>query len=62
LRAQFSAFVANAEVTVTNTERNQVCRKNPNGFGSTNNTSTLFGQITTFRAPRRIQLGVKLTF
>ncbi len=35
---------------------------NPNGFGSTNNTSTLFGQITTFRAPRRLQLGAKLTF
>jgi hypothetical protein len=35
---------------------------NPNGFGSTNNTSGLFGQITSFRAPRRIQLGAKLTF
>jgi len=35
---------------------------NPNGFGSTNNTSTLFGQITSFRAPRRIQIGAKLTF
>ena len=34
----------------------------PNGFGSTNNTSTLFGQITSFRAPRRIQIGTKLTF
>ena len=35
---------------------------NPNGFGSTNNTSSLFGQITTFRAPRRIQIAAKLTF
>ncbi len=35
---------------------------NPNGYGSTNITSTLFGQITTFRAPRRVQLAVKLTF
>jgi hypothetical protein len=35
---------------------------NPSGFGSTNNTSTLFGQITSFRAPRRIQIGAKLTF
>lgn len=35
---------------------------NPNGFGSTNITSTLFGQITSFRAPRRIQLALKLTF
>ena len=35
---------------------------NPNGFGSTNITSTLFGQITSFRAPRRIQLSMKLTF
>jgi hypothetical protein len=34
----------------------------PNGFGSTNNTSTLFGQITSFRAPRRIQIGAKITF
>jgi hypothetical protein len=35
---------------------------NPNGFGSTNNTSTLFGQITTFRAPRRLQLSMKFIF
>ena len=35
---------------------------NPNGFGSTNITSTLFGQITTFRAPRRLQLALKLEF
>ncbi|HVW09126.1 MAG TPA: hypothetical protein VHC90_11125, partial [Bryobacteraceae bacterium] len=34
----------------------------PNGFGSTNNTSTLFGQITTFREPRRIQLALKFVF
>ncbi len=33
---------------------------NPNGFGSTNNTSTLFGEITSFRAPRIVQLGAKL--
>jgi hypothetical protein len=35
---------------------------NPNGFGSTNNTSSLFDQITTFRAPRRIQLALKFVF
>ena len=35
---------------------------NPSGFGSTNNTSSLFGVITSFRAPRRIQIGAKLTF
>jgi len=35
---------------------------NPDGFGSTNITSSLFGQITTFRAPRRIQIAAKLTF
>ncbi len=35
---------------------------NPNGFGSTNNTSSLFGTITTYRAPRRMQLGLKLEF
>ena len=35
---------------------------NPDGFGSTNNTSSLFGQITTFRAPRRLQIAAKLTF
>ncbi len=35
---------------------------NPNGFGSTNITSSLFGQITTFRAPRRVQLALKLEF
>jgi hypothetical protein len=35
---------------------------NPNGFGSTNITSSLFGQITSFRAARRMQLGLKLEF
>jgi hypothetical protein len=41
---------------------------NPSGFGggsganSINITSTLFGQINAFRAPRRIQIGAKLTF
>ena len=35
---------------------------NPNGFGSTNNTSTLFGEITSYRAARRMQLALKLTF
>jgi hypothetical protein len=41
---------------------------NPSAFGggsganNINNTSSLFGQITGFRAARRIQLGAKLTF
>ena len=35
---------------------------NPNGFGSTNITSSLFGQITSYRAARRMQLGLKLEF
>lgn len=35
---------------------------NPNGFGSVNNTSSLFGTITTYRAARRMQLGLKLEF
>jgi hypothetical protein len=35
---------------------------NPNGFASTNNTSTVFGQISSFRAPRRMQLGAKINF
>jgi hypothetical protein len=37
-------------------------RANPNGFGSTNNTSSLFGEITSYRAPRRIQIAAKLFF
>ena len=41
---------------------NTLNHASPNGFGSTNITSTLFGQVTTFRAPRRIQLALKLTF
>ena len=41
---------------------NTLNHASPNGFGSTNITSTLFGQITTFRAPRRIQFALKLTF
>jgi hypothetical protein len=35
---------------------------NPNAFGSTNITSTLFGTISSFRAARRLQLAIKFTF
>ncbi len=35
---------------------------NPSGFASTNNTLTSFGQISTFRAARRVQLAAKITF
>jgi hypothetical protein len=35
---------------------------NPNGFASTNITSTVFGQISSFRAPRRVQLALKFIF
>ena len=41
---------------------NTLNHASPNGFGSTNITSTLFGQVTTFRAPRRVQLALKVTF
>jgi hypothetical protein len=35
---------------------------NPNGFSSLNITSTSFGQISSFRAARRIQLAAKINF
>jgi hypothetical protein len=35
---------------------------NPSGFGSTNITSTLFGEITTYRAARRMEMALKLIF
>ena len=35
---------------------------NPAGFASTNITSTSFGEINSFRAARRVQVGAKLTF
>jgi hypothetical protein len=35
---------------------------NPAGFASTNITSTAFGEINSYRAARRIQVGAKLTF
>jgi hypothetical protein len=35
---------------------------NPLGFASLNNTSTVFGEISTFRAPRRVQLALKFMF
>jgi len=35
---------------------------NPGAFSSVNNTSSSFGQISTFRAARRIQLAAKLIF
>jgi hypothetical protein len=34
----------------------------PNGFASLNNTSSVFGQISSFRSPRRAQLAAKITF
>jgi len=35
---------------------------NPSGFASTNITATNFGQISSFRAPRRVQLALKFSF
>lgn len=35
---------------------------NPSGFASTNNTSTLFGEISSYRAARRMQIAAKFTF
>jgi hypothetical protein len=35
---------------------------NPSGFASTDNTSTVFGQISSFRTPRRVQIALKLNF
>jgi hypothetical protein len=35
---------------------------NPSAFASTNITSTLFGEVNSFRAARRIQIAAKLTF
>lgn len=34
----------------------------PNGFSSTNITSSTFGVISSYRAPRRVQLAVKINF
>jgi hypothetical protein len=35
---------------------------NPNGFYSTNITSSGFGEISTYRQARQVQIGAKLTF
>jgi Carboxypeptidase regulatory-like domain len=35
---------------------------NPSGFASLNSTATNFGQISSFRAARRMQLGAKISF
>lgn len=35
---------------------------NPSGFYSTNITSTLFGEISSYRAARRMQIAAKITF
>jgi hypothetical protein len=35
---------------------------NPSGFASTNITSTLFGEISSYRAARRMQIAAKFTF
>jgi hypothetical protein len=34
----------------------------PNGYSSTNITSSTFGVISSYRAPRRVQLGAKINF
>ncbi len=34
----------------------------PNGYSSTNITSTTFGVISSYRAPRRVQLAAKINF
>ena len=34
----------------------------PNGYASTNITVSTFGQISSYRAPRRVQLGAKINF
>ena len=41
---------------------NALNQTNPSTFGSTNNTSSLYGQITGYRDPRIIQLGAKFYF
>jgi hypothetical protein len=41
---------------------NALNHTNPSTFGSTNNTSSLFGTITGYRDPRIIQLGAKMYF
>ncbi len=35
---------------------------NPSGIGSLNNTSGLFGTITSYRDPRLVQIAGKFTF
>ena len=35
---------------------------NPAGISSTNITSTTFGVISSYRAPRRVQLAAKINF
>ena len=35
---------------------------NPSGFASAVNTSTVFGQISSFRAARRVALAAKINF
>ncbi|MBS1856049.1 MAG: carboxypeptidase regulatory-like domain-containing protein [Acidobacteria bacterium] len=35
---------------------------NPSGFSSTNITSTTFGVISSYRAPRRVQIAAKISF
>jgi hypothetical protein len=35
---------------------------NPNGFGSTNITSSSFGEISTYRQARQVQIGAKFSF
>ena len=34
----------------------------PNGYASANITVSTFGQISSYRAPRRVQLGAKINF
>lgn len=56
------AFEGRLKLQVRGEAYNLMNWVNPGAFGSTGNTSTLFGEIGSFRAARRMQLSAKLTF
>jgi hypothetical protein len=59
---KFIPFGERARLELRGEAYNALNWVNPSGFASVNNTSASFGEVTTFRAARRLQIAAKLTF
>jgi hypothetical protein len=59
---KFIPFGERAKLELRGEAYNALNWVNPSGFASVNNTSASFGEVTAFRAARRLQIAAKITF